>query len=98
MIIPRGKIAWLQGCYKLSLAERRLDRCLDDLESQLELEASALTMCVFSMMLNGCHMLRRKQADAVFSPSSELVKRRCSSPVLQGPWRQEQPTVRQCKA
>ncbi|CAE7744234.1 SET5, partial [Symbiodinium pilosum] len=28
-----------EGCYKLSLAERRLDRCLDDLESQLELEA-----------------------------------------------------------
>ncbi|CAE7863192.1 Mctp1 [Symbiodinium microadriaticum] len=28
-----------EGCYKLSLAERRLSRCLDDLESQLELEA-----------------------------------------------------------
>ena len=55
-----GHLAWLQGCYKLSLAERRLDRCLDDLESQLELEASALTMYVLVIMFSGCHMLRRK--------------------------------------
>ena len=29
----------LQGCFKLSQVERRLERCLDDVESQLELEA-----------------------------------------------------------
>ena len=27
-----------QGCFKLSQVERRLERCLDDVESQLELE------------------------------------------------------------
>eukprot|EP00913_Durusdinium_trenchii_P032877 g30777.t1 len=41
---PRCSSRWRQqqseiGCYKLSQAERRLERCLDDLESQLELEA-----------------------------------------------------------
>lgn len=28
-----------QGCWKLSQAERRLERCLEDMESRLELEA-----------------------------------------------------------
>ena len=74
----------VQGCYKLSQAERRLERCLDDLESQLELEAgqslnyATMAPKVWPPYLHFCLViacLLLPPLGSSFSPTYDLVTR-----------------------